>query len=459
MRKTFWRVGALSLIAACQGSPTTDTENGPGARFNVTENGVVETPVVPDSMPLSPSPSPDWIALRVDPVQPPTYLPTDGRTPDLSYYVFGRSDRQFPTMSTPVGIRLAGLDWKQGDSLQLVSPNAGLSIHELQSQFDYPPEASQSVAQSMDWAHVSAPLVEGDKGDTTYVAEMSSVKMKSGAFYSVITRSGVSTVNMRDGVAATLDATLAPVVPDKTLAFHWAGSAYAALAKEMGPGARPGPAPALAIRTLPDVLVQNNNFQERMYMYLPSLVDFGPVRGSQDFDEVIAYGNPFAAKTKWTDFVSLVYAMPVRVPGAGIVNAMVVQATPVDGLDHGALSPALSPVRNVQINGLDLATPQAGVGGEPVIAWDAPALGTATSYAVTIHQIVSTAGHTSLQRAGTFMTQATSLKLPVFATKAGSAYVLRITAISAPGRELAHKPLVTTIPYASTDYVTAQITP
>jgi hypothetical protein len=189
------------------------------------------------------------------------------------------------------------------------------------------------------------------------------------------------------------------------------------------------------------------------------LIDFGPLPGGTDIDETIHYGNPFAtAGAPWLDFAAVVYAMPVVIPHVGAIHALVVQASPI--ATDTELAPALSPVRAVRIAGQpDRSAGITGVGAAPAIAWDPPATGTATTYAVTVNAIAPDGAGFTITPIGTWLTTATSLALPAFATANATSYVLTITAISAPGRDLAAKPLLGTLPYASADYVTAQITP
>ncbi len=307
MFKTAIHLSALSLFAACTGSVNLDTQRPlddtqrpldpmPGLR-DVTEHGVVASTVDKTGASLELTPT-AWLELRTND-NLPVYLPGRTTPVDLSVYHFGRSDTAEPTKPTSVGVEPAGLDWHQGDTLQLVSPNAGLSIHDLEAHFDYPHDGATSItANPFDWRDAHSPLLDASKGDTTYLMQMSNRPTASGTTYNVVTRAGVAgNFTQADGAASRLAATLAPVTPDRTFAFGWKGTAYAALAAQAGPGARPAHAPSLTIRTLPDTLAQNTGAFDQFYMYLPSLVDFGPVRGDDDFAETIKYGNPLATRT------------------------------------------------------------------------------------------------------------------------------------------------------------------
>ncbi|HVK77669.1 MAG TPA: hypothetical protein VM734_30400 [Kofleriaceae bacterium] len=431
----------------------------------MTEHGIVDQPRDPaDGTFVSSTDAPGWMELKVGDGR--LFVPQAPRAPDPSLYHFGRADLQFPTTATPVAVELSGLGpWQDGDSLQLVSPNVGLAIAGVETHFATPGAGATTIrGQALDWKHAFSPLIDRARGDTTtWVAQMSNRRADAGSYYSVLTRAGVAAdFTVSDGRASTLTATLAPVAQDRTLDLHWRGSEFAAMASQAGPGTRPAGAPALSIRALPDALARNNSYFESLYLYLPSLVDVGPVRGSDDLDQPLVYGNPFTTKgVRWTELVTMVYPMPVVIAGVGTTHAMMISATPVDALAGagGVLAPAISPVRNVKVDGRSVEVAQAGVGSSPMITWDAPAVGTATGYAVAVHAIERAGGGMRLATLARFNTRTTSLALPAAVVTSASAYVLTITAISSPGADLTAKPFVGSLPYASTDYVTAPISP
>ena len=454
MSKLAFNLGVLSLVAgtsACAGNPTL-TEPEPQAELATPE--YVTGPHATASK--------DWVAVQLGD-QPPLYLPNGPAAVDLNGYPFGRTGAAFPTRRTPVRVELAGLDWHMGDTLQLVAPNVGMSINGFETLLpSYPHEGATTVTgETLDWARAGAPLLDGSKGDVAWVAQMSSESLPTGGTYNVLTRAGHVPATFGDGADATLDASLASVAQDRRVELRWKGTAFAALAAQAGPNTRPAGSPGLAIRTLPEAVALNNTFHRSAYTYLPTLVDFGPVRGTEDFSSTVDYGNPFdGTHGKWSELVTMVYPMPVSIPHVGGTHALIVQAMPVEALAGGAeIAPAISPVRNVAIDGKPLDAPQVGVGHTPTVTWEAPAIGTATNYQVTIQAIVRAGTGYMVKPAGTFVTTTPSLQLPELATASVDSYVLTITAISTGDRDLARTPLRATLPFASADYVTAQITP
>jgi hypothetical protein len=450
-------------LIACNGNSATPT-TGYGAQYDVTEHGVTRRALEPsDGQFEEPvAASPDWMEIRIGRDRQAIYLPKTDTSPDLSYYHFGRSGVQYPNRPTQVDLEVSGLEWHTGDGLQLVSPNVGLSIHDLEIHFQYPSEGSTSVSQqAINWLDAQAPLLDSAQGDRIWVAQMTHRPLAGGGgFHHVLTRAGLAgDLTMVDGRASTLRAALAPIKLDRTVELRWQGTAYAALVAQAGPYAKKAASPAISVRTLPQALVENNNFYNRYFMYLPSVVDFGPLNANTDVAHTVAYGNPFSTRTTpWSDFVSVAYAMPVVIPTGGVTYAMVVQAIPVDALAGGqAVAPTISPVRNVKINGESTGVEHAGVGATPTISWDAPELGTASTYAVTIQAIVPVGTGKTVMTAGTFYTTSTSVTLPAKAMRDVREYVVNVAAISAKDHNLAARPLLGTVPYASAEYVTAKI--
>lgn len=125
---------------------------------------------------------------------------------------------------------------------------------------------------------------------------------------------------------------------------------------------------------------------------LPTLVELGPISGSEDIDQAVAFGDPFAAGgAAWTEFVSVIYPIPVAVrtpQGSASLSAMIVAAVPLGALgDGGVIAPRLSPVRQARIAGASLDAPAAGVGTSPTVTWQPPEIGTATGYRVAVYAL------------------------------------------------------------------------
>jgi hypothetical protein len=475
------RICAITVLIGCNGTINTPvavesrTVRGVAVQHNVTETGVVDQPrdlsnaavaaTAPDGSfeaALAGGGSKWALDMRLDGVR--SLLVDNPQAPNLDTYHFGRADIRRPALDTNVTFSITGLSsWDANASLQIVSPNVGMTMSGLEDELSIHPSATAIDGQTLNWKNALAPLIDATKGDTTLVTQL--VGMKAGTRpYSAIARAGTARgFSMIDGQPATLTATLAPVAQDRSLTLSWKGSQFAALTSQMGPGARPGAAATVGIAALPDAIARTNNLFATYYTGLPSLVVFPPLPAT-DFDQAVTYGNPFTSMGKpWSELVTVIYAGSVPIPtesGIGSLPARLVTAVPASSLSGSdALAPSISPVRTVRVNGASLDSPRTGVGVSPVITWEAPSIGTATDFVVHVHAVNASSEGVSVKTVATLYTKSPSLQIPASVISAGSSYVLTITAVSAPGTDLSARPFVASLPYASADHVTAQLTP
>jgi hypothetical protein len=483
MQASILRFSAVVLFA-CNAKPVTEGDpnivRGVAIQHNVTEGGVVDQPRDLSAATFGSDgrgaaggadgsfeiPAGAWLEMKLGGER--MFLPAGSSAPDLSYYRFGRGDLKFPTATTPVAFDISSLgSWQAGDSLQIVVPNAGVTMEGPETMLAAPPGAGATAigGQVFDWKSNQAPILDAARGDTTWVAQMAVNATDDGrTYYRALTRAGVARgFTVVDGQAATLSAALAPVAQPRELTLRWKGSEFAALAAQAGPGARPAAAPALAVRALPEPLARHSSLFNRLYTALPTLVDLGPMSGSEDIDQTVAFGNPFgSAGTVWTEFVTVVYPIPVAVQtpqGSASLTAMMVAAVPVSTLANGVIAPPLSPVRQARIAGASLDAPRAGVGASPTVTWQPPEIGTSTSYRVAVYALDASPLGVNATRIATLHTTATSLQIPSSVLSPGGSYVLAITAVAGDGVDLAAQPFSAPLPYASADYVSAVITP
>jgi hypothetical protein len=393
----------------------------------------------------------------------PEYLVGGTLTYDFSSYVLGRLDREFPMASTPVVIEAAGLaPWGALDDLEIFVSNAGAIVFSPQVDFTAPITAGSTTipAQTIDWLSQFNPLVDAAKGDTTVMFQLATQTSGTDS-YAAIAKLGTATgFTQSDGQSSNLTVSMADVPQDETLTVHWKRSQFAALADQAGPGAVPG-ASLLAVDALPDANTRG------FFASAPDLVEFlQPPGGTTDLDETFTYGNPFSTGgTPWDEFVLVEgeFSVPVR---AGTTTPATVDAgyyaqVPVGALQtDGTIAPKLSGVSNIRVGGKEVSTAaQSGVGLTPLVAWDAPAIGTPTSYQVTIDAVTAANGATELRTVAYFETADTSLQLPSDMLTAGTKFVAIITAFATPGADLTTTPFEFGGDYTQFATVTAQFEP
>jgi hypothetical protein len=483
MQASILRFSAVVLFA-CNAKPITegdaDVVRGVAIQHNITESGIVDQLRDLSAAMFGPDgrgaaggadgsfeiPAGAWLEIKLGSER--MFLPAGSSAPDLSYYRFGRGDLKFPSSATEVAFEISGLgSWQAGDGLQIVSPNAGMTMEGPETLLATPPGvgATAIAGQTFDWKSNQAPILDAARGDITWVTQMAVNQTADGrTYYRALARAGVARgFTVIDGQVTTLSAALAPVAQPRQLTLRWKGSEFAALAAQAGPGARPAAAPALAIRALPEPLARHSSLFNRLYTALPTLVELGPIAGSEDIDQAIAYGNPFASPAAaWTEFVTVIYPMPVAVQtpqGSASLTAMMVAAVPVRALTNGVIAPPLSPVREARIAGAPLDAPRTGVGTSPTVTWQPPEIGTSTGYRVTVYVLDASPLGVNATRIASFQTRVPSLQIPSSVLSSGGSYVLSITAVAADGADLAAQPFSAPLPYASADYVSAVITP
>jgi hypothetical protein len=170
--------------------------------------------------------------------------------------------------------------------------------------------------------------------------------------------------------------------------------------------------------------------------YVHPLVDLDLSMISQDKVISLPYGNPFPSS--WDTHLELStstgkvnYAFPGTAPvllGGGLYLEM-----PIGEAEAAPLVPRIGFVRDLVIDGkpTDQAT---NVSETATIAWQAPALGSASGYAVDLYELElrqdTNPAYTSLVEVARFFTTTTSLQLPPGLLRTGRTYFFKVNAFS-----------------------------
>ena len=114
------------------------------------------------------------------------------------------------------------------------------------------------------------------------------------------------------------------------------------------------------------------------------------VAGSTPWTVNTTFANPYPPSWSVVSALTLYYSQPMQVnPGPGGTYTAQPEFTYWDTVDHlpATWTPALSPVRNIRINGQASNAPFTGVGLNPVISWDPPTVGQPDYYEVVVNQL------------------------------------------------------------------------
>jgi hypothetical protein len=406
---------------------------------------------------------PAWqLEVVFDPRGPRVFFVGSAARLDLSLFLLGRPDRRFPSLPTTVTINATGLSpWQLADQIGIMSPNAGALVSDVHTR------TTPSAGDTAIAGHVIAwqsPLIEAAKGDTTTMFQL--VQKTTGnesPGYVALAKSGPATgFTMVDGSPATMTVALADVPQSRTLAVHVKRSQFDALRAQFGPGALPPERfeQSIFIHALPQ-------FRRRgAFGPAPRLVVSFPPEGTLDYDRTFSYGNPFTTGgVAWEELAVVRYDFKVPVLAAGAMTPVNVPVgfryvIPVAALAvDGTIAPVQTPVRNVKIAGMDLATPRAGVGLTPTITWDPPSTGTPTAYVVGVRRVTANGTTTTVRQVATFNTRSTSLQLPDSVLSNGASYILVIDASAVPDYDDAAPFMTGGLPNFFATSATAQFTP
>ncbi|NMO13541.1 hypothetical protein HPC49_00585 [Pyxidicoccus fallax] len=376
-----------------------------------------------------------------------TYTVTDAREVELDSHDLGRADAVYSPVSTsPVNIHVTNLaPWmpyrrstEPGSSLQLASGQVNLGAMLFLDE-EVPTGQTSLVTSAAEMWNMTGPtpICEAAKGDRLYVNQLSQLDAGTlpdgGALgYSTVVRS-VETAPFdytADGITPlSVTGALQPV-PQTPFTLDWRLSEYAAHASEVHPTATPA---------TPDFYVMPSayglshgwvgNVEQVLHLSLPPGT-------SSDFSRSLSYGTPYPSSWGMVGYAQSSFRVWLDAPdGAsyGVLGNLFTQAR-LEDLVAGPVRPRVSPPRSLTLDGMDASTSREVGSLTPVIAWQAPALGTPSAYRVTVFG----PRFSSLVIKGYVYVPGslTQVRLPPGLLSPGAIHYLRVTAIDAPFLDL-----------------------
>lgn len=390
---------------------------------------------------------------------------TETSSPDISEVSFGRGGALVPTATTTLALAVGGLSpWTADDELQLVSPNLGLVVPDLDARSETGTLAIGATAIDrlvLDFTD-TLPVPEVAQKDELLVTQLARTATPEGLPYRSIARvldKGLFDVEFDDETATSTDLTgaLEAVPQDRSLALVVSTSAFEPFVADVSPSASVEGL-VLAVSALPraSTLGAYDRGPELAVLTTTAAIE-GPV--------TLAWANPFPAFDDFViaDFVAGVDYLPEGL-GTGVrVAATMRTVASVDELRTSPMiAPRISPVRNATIDGRSIFEARAGVGYRPRIAWEPPAVGTPTAYAVRISRLSNDDAadpETETRAVAVILTRDTELVVPPIVFEEGSTYYLRIIAFDEPSRDLEKAPYRYQLPSASAEVLSAPFTP
>ena len=416
-------------------------------------DGSFEIPGLPDG--------PMWLRVATRPVGEVFYW-TDADHVDFDEPVLGPEDPPRSADDDRLNLALTGLaPWQDGDSIAWFVPE---DIVFAQSLVGVPPEpgSTELTGTSVDWS--GRPLADTGPGEPAFVVQYRPQELALGVEVIAPIRAASPTMHQVAGTTGTLTATLAapPVLPYR---LNWARDAFEATRAEIHPTrAEASSSHWFSVVAMPG-LVDGEAWISVDYP-VASLVDPSILEGTTPLDlGELAIPNPYP-RAWLTD--SYVVTFPVSLPmpdgSPWTIEAAVGTRRTEFPTATSPAAPAITPIRAPKIGWRDAFTDLDGVGLTPVISWQAPATGTATSYELTIVEAVL--DPPPPYRPGWYITatlvvpgDVTSLQVPADLLVEGKTYAMIVKAIAQPGQDITTRPFRIGGVYAFAEAVTGRFTP
>jgi hypothetical protein len=373
---------------------------------------------------------------------------------DLGFDCLGRPEAAWAQALTR-HLNVAGLNpWQNTDYLEWYSANLASDIRvpvglaSLETLLDFP------------WIYTGT-MLDASKGDTAYLAQMTSVP-----FGSIVTNnlnkiyqvSGVTEIDGQINEIGGSGANFRDVPMTETIEGNVKGASFAAMRPALNPN-------FTASGTGFDLEVLPFGSSKGWFGPSPGLISYwGPPLDVDEDDGPLSYGNPFDASWPlvftFADSVTVAYTVPAVgvVPKFGytFLNTVTMPTA------SQPIAPLIGPVTAPQINGVSFFQDQFLNGLTPTVSWNAPTVGTPTEYTITICKWETVAGndYTCGQYASFiagFHTKATSFQVPSGILESGQIYFLNIGSRLTAGIDIESSPYRMAFPQAGAESLSGLI--
>jgi hypothetical protein len=376
------------------------------------------------------------------------YLVTTTSSPDLGSSHGGRPD------VTPLGNHSAFLDfsltnlapWQPDSLLEIFSTEANLwdfGIHRAAS----PPLANGQTDASFTFNLADANgtpgeppnLIQGSKGDHLYAAQLSDATSGNGLPYLAMSRVIQFPLfdTLVDGTVR-LSGAMLDVQRAKTTSFDFRSSAFRArILSEANPNTR---LTCLGCNGSVSVLGQAGTTKDGFYASNADLLVFTESTGVDVLTGAMAYGSPANANLvgSWGEIGSVRWTGLVFYPFPGKLAAFLSAGFnwSADALAFAAprvLTPSISFVRNLTIDGADAFANQTLASATPTVSWTAPSLGVPTHYSIRAYEVFVSPAFVRAQKrlVATIFTPNTAFQFLPDTLQSGHQYALEVVAIDA----------------------------
>ena len=410
-----------------------------------------------------------WLRLVDGPAShEDVYILTDQTKLDLGRDVVGNAGTRAQDPDTHLVVNATGLaTWANGDDGELVLPGLAHVTSILPYYATGTPNAGDT-ALNTDYAWFGQPM-SSTPADAYVVQERPTHDAALSFDYTTpIKAFHPAPVAIEEGTTSQVRGTFVDP-PALDVPVHWMRSAFVAQAAAMKP-AECGDALELEsywVHALPGhgtygPLDGVDDALDGTPAYGPRLVQAFYSVDQTDLVGTLAVRNPYPADWLYAKY-SMTFAVGCGLPDGSVPgNAQVSIGLLTSKLDDTPVTPLVGPVANPQIGGLDLLVPQVGVGLNPTVSWQAPAVGSPTSYEVKLLELaIGDSGYTMIEDATLVVPgSVTTITLPRDLLQSdGTIYAIEIRAISQPDQDVASAPFRSGMPLGYADLLTNYFIP
>ena len=399
------------------------------------------------------------------------YLFSDATELDLGRDVVGNDGGLATSLDTQLVVDAGGLSpWQDGDDGDFVIPELGYRSSIITFFSANTPITGDTSLADLTYFWLQQPLPASSQGDDTIFVQVRPAHDDAlGLDYDAPVRTFQSApIAIADADTARISGTFADP-PAFDVPLHWARTGFAAQAPAMHPPtctdeldneiywvhAMPGHgARGELSRSFldPEFGIPDNG---------PRVVDDVFTLDTTDLSGTLHVTNPYPADWLYARY-AISYAISCPVPGAGVPGNAEAEIGVVSSDLSTTITPLVGPVSAPTIGGHDLSQVQTGVGTEPTISWTAPAIGTATAFELHISEVdLSQFGGLMLHEDVELIVpgDVTTIMVPQGVLAAGTAYQIRIRAISRTGQDPRTAPFRSGMPLGYADLFTNYFEP
>lgn len=386
------------------------------------------------------------------------WLVTSTGALDLGYVELGRPPSELTPLASSaiVNLELTGLSpWQDEDLLELALFESGDGDYGgVQAAAPLAP-GDTSTQLSFDVNELNYGLghfaIEGSKGHRMFVGQLARSTSGGGLEYVAMSRAGFAPAfDLGDGGEVSVSVELTDVSQASSIAIEWRGTEWADALLD----GSPSPACATGFSSCAGGVFIGaipGHARDGLYSVFMDPLDFTDraIDGTDEATGVMRYGSPSSLEGGWAEIAAAWRRQRVlrRLPGTtsgGVFWDDIYWYTRPETFASDPVTPPLTPVRAVSVDGADFFAGAAGMTATPTLAWSPPRVGAPAFYSIRIYRLSSAGGSTSVEWVAFVRTPHTSLTLPAGLLAPGEAYVLGVTAVAPTGARsigrLAHAP-------------------